>query len=101
MMNNDINYVAKLIVYKGPDMSEIVNEAIDNGWEVDFNKLSNGTQIDITSYLPYMVHVNDRYIYDLDGYLVKHITIINGKENIIFDKYYEIKNKISRAKKVA
>lgn len=93
-MNNIIDSVAKVLLYKGPSLHEIINEATINNYEYDIVRDRLTTRIIIKSTLVYSTNVIDEYTYDNDGNLIKHNVRINNKERVVFDKYEDTKELI-------
>ncbi len=90
-MNNSIDSIAKVLLYKGPTPKEIITEAISNNYKFDIINSSLTTKIIVKSIVVYNVKIIDEYTYDNEENLVKHIIRINNKESVIFDKYEEAK----------
>lgn len=101
-MNKSINELASLIMYNGPEIQEVISNAIKNKSNIRTNKLNDGNiELMIESSIVYDVKIVDKYIYDLDEKLIKQSISINGKERIVFDKYKEILLKIEEKENIA
>jgi arsenate reductase-like glutaredoxin family protein len=101
-MNKNIDELANLIMYSGQSIHEVINEAVKSKNSIGTNKFNDGsTELIVESIITYNVKVVDRYIYDLDGKLIKQYISINGKEKLIFDKYKEILSKVEEKENIA
>lgn len=86
-MDNIIDSISKILMYKGPTPKEIISEAISNNYDVNVESVDSQTHIVIKSTTSYDVSIIDTYIYDEDSNLIKQLININGKKKTVFDKY--------------
>ncbi|MBZ9624726.1 hypothetical protein G9F71_017895 [Clostridium sp. FP2] len=103
-MNDKINEIASLIMYKGITINCILQDARLNGDNYEINNSDNNTIVTIKSYAPYNLNIIDTYIYDNEENLIKQILYINGKEKTVFDKYQgvlDLINNINASKNIA
>ena len=103
-MNDEINEIASILMYKGTTIKEILQEASLNGYKYKIEDRDKNTIVTIKSYAPYKLNIVDMYIYDNEENLIKQTLFINGKEKIIFDKYQEalsLINNINQASNIA
>ncbi|AQT85253.1 hypothetical protein ERICIV_00310 [Paenibacillus larvae subsp. larvae] len=91
-MVNEIHQVSQLLMYDGPSATELVQKAVENG--NDFKITNNGqiTTLTINSVIAYNLKVTDVFTYNEEGQLIKQTLVMNGKEQIVFDKYREASN---------
>ena len=98
-MNKRVDELASLIMYNGPKFQDVLNDAMKNKNIINTNKLKDGNiELIIESSIVYKIKIVDKYIYDLDGKLIKQSILINKKERIIFDKYKEVLLKLEEEK---
>ncbi len=90
-MNNSIDKVAKLLMYKGPKVSDLIAKAVNDKKQFSFDKLDNLLCLTIEFNTAYGVLVQDKYIFNNIDELIKQTLIINNKEKIVFDKFHEAK----------
>lgn len=88
-MNRTVKDVVSILTYQGPTIEELLNEIAIMGLEFIISSKADSTVISVKSNLPYSLLVEDRYIYDLQGKLIKQTLTINGKEKCVFDKFRE------------
>lgn len=85
------NKIADLIMYSGPEIDILINEANRNGKLSFVQKMENGEKLLVVEeILAYKISIIDKYLYDNNNKLTNHSIIINGKESIVFDKHSEI-----------
>ena len=91
-----IDEVVNLIVYNGPTIDDIINNAIKDNHKMNIREnIEEGTkELIVKSIVAYGVKIEDIYVYDDKNMLIRQSLIIENKENIIFDRYKEIKNLI-------
>ncbi|MBO0573421.1 hypothetical protein FDC49_18075 [Clostridium sporogenes] len=97
-MNNTIDSIAKTLLYNGPTPQEIILDAINNGHNINIIDDNSFTNIVVKSIIAYDIEVIDKYLYDNEEKLIKHIIKVNSKEKIIFDKYVEASTMINKLK---
>jgi hypothetical protein len=90
-MNNSIDKVAKLLMYKGPKISDLIAKTVNEKKQFTIDKLDNLLCLTIKFNTAYNVHVQDKYIFNSFDEIIKQTLIINNKEKIVFDKYHEAK----------
>lgn len=90
-MNNVIKEVASILMYKGPTMNELIEQIAREGNK--FNIVTEGSTIiiDATSIQPYNLLIRDKYYYNSDEELIRHILVLDNKETVLFDKFNEAK----------
>ena len=91
-----IDEVVNLIVYNGPTIDDIINNAIKDNHKMNIREnIEEGTkELIVKSIVAYGVKIEDIYVYDDKNMLIRQSLIIENKENIIFDRYKEINNLI-------
>lgn len=86
-----INKIADLVMYSGPEIDTLINEASRYGKLSFIQEMGNGRRLlIIEEIVSYKTSVIDKYLYDSNNKLINHSIIINGKESIVFDKQSEI-----------
>ncbi|WP_258297433.1 hypothetical protein [Paenibacillus peoriae] len=90
-MMDEINQVAKLLMYNGPTATELIQKAVEENGEFYISNNNDITILTIESTVAYGLSVKDVYSFNLEGQLIKQTIVMNGKEQIIFDKYKEAK----------
>lgn len=86
---NPIREVAELLIYKGPSIEELIDAARQVGHEVDLKMECGMAKLIIQSKAAYDLRIQDIYIFDSDGHLIKQLLKMNDKVKTIFDKYKE------------
>ncbi|MBV7318171.1 MULTISPECIES: hypothetical protein [Bacillus] len=89
-MSSIFDDVAKLLIYKGESIENIIEKAIIQGKEYKIEHQKDSTRINVISKTAYDITINDIFIYNCDNELIKQQVIVNGKLRTIFDKYGEI-----------
>nr|WP_302660547.1 hypothetical protein [uncultured Clostridium sp.] len=91
-----IDEVVNLIIYNGPTIDDIINNAIKDNHEINIREnIEEGTkEVIVKSIIAYGVKIEDIYLYDDKNILIRQSLIIEDEENIIFDRYKEINNLI-------
>lgn len=95
-MENLISKVAALLMYQGPNISEVISKAIKEEQEYEIITENQCMKLCVTSILPYNINTQDIYYYNIDGDLIKQILITNGKEKLVFDKYKEAEQMLNK-----
>lgn len=95
-MNNSIDKVAQLLMYKGPKISDLIAKAVIEGKQFTFDKHNEQTVLTINFNSAYNTNVQDIYYYNTDDELIKQTLVINNKQSIIFDKYKDAKELIEK-----
>lgn len=90
-MSNVIKEVASILMYKGPTMNELIEQIAREGNK--FNIVTEGSTIiiDSISIQPYNLLIRDKYYYNSDEELIRHILVLDNKETVLFDKFSEAK----------
>ncbi|MBU5355203.1 hypothetical protein KQI74_23385 [Paenibacillus barcinonensis] len=88
-MMDEINQVASLLMYEGPTAAELIQKAVKENGEFYISNNEDITILTIESTIAYGLNVKDVYSFNLEGQLIKQTIVMNGKEQIIFDKYKE------------
>jgi len=84
-----IEYVAKLLMYRGPQIDEMIRNAVASGNEYSVIDEVDCKKLRIKSIGPYNLVIEDVFYYNLDQELIKQTLFLNGRETVIFDKFYE------------
>lgn len=104
-MSNSIKDVAALLMYKGPDINEIIQEAVSAGAHYETEALAAGAvKLTVSSTTAYDLVIVDTYYYNSDNELTRQTLFVNGKEKVVFDKYQEAKDilvNMEKTKKIA
>ncbi|WP_419882814.1 hypothetical protein ACN6MY_03835 [Peribacillus sp. B-H-3] len=90
-MQNSIDQVAKLLMYKGPKISDLISIALNEGKQFSINKDDYSYCLTTEFKTAYDITVVDNYIFNLKDELIKQTLNINNKEKVVFDKYTEAK----------
>jgi hypothetical protein len=98
-MKEEIQQVANLLMYDGPRATELVRNAVENGHKFTITNRGEITIVTIESVVAYNLKVIDVYDYNMEGQLIKQVIIMNGKEQIVFDKYSEATQILTRLQK--
>ncbi|MEH7458506.1 hypothetical protein V7183_15155 [Bacillus sp. JJ1127] len=91
-MKRIIERVAKLIMYKGPTIHELIADAVMEDKEVEIVTRENLTILKIKFVTAFDTSVTDIYTFNNDKELIKQEIKINKKMKVVFDKYNEIDN---------
>lgn len=86
---DNIEKVAKLLMYSGPSAIELIEKAVESNNEFTIATSDKLTILTIHSVMAYALKVTDVFTYNEQGHLIKQMLIMNGKEKIIFDKFKE------------
>lgn len=100
-MKKPISDIVDLILYSGPSIKKLIEEAIENNNSFYLDKKNNNIELIIKSSIIYNVNITDKYLYDSNEDLIKHTVIINEESHIVFDKYDELVNDICKKEEVA
>lgn len=95
-MQRIIENVADLLMYSGPNIKEIINNALENGKDFKIEQNNGINILIIKAQLPYGIEVTDKYFYNEENQLIKQILYVKNKEKIIFDKYCEATKLLSK-----
>ncbi|WP_028563388.1 hypothetical protein [Paenibacillus pinihumi] len=98
-MMDEIHQVAKLLMYDGPTVTELMQKAIDQNHEFSILKNGDITILTIESTVAYSLKVTDRYHFNFEGQLIMQTINMNGKEQIVFDKYKEATQILTKLEK--
>lgn len=98
-MKEEIQQVANLLMYNGPRATELIQKAVEKGDKFSVTNHSEITIVTIESVVAYGLKVIDVYDYNIEGQLIKQVIIMNGKEQIVFDKYSEATQILTRLQK--
>jgi hypothetical protein len=88
-MNNIFSKVANLLMYSGPNINELITDAIKNGNYFELLKEQQTTVLTVYSITAYDIKIVDKYWFNENGELIKQTILINNKEKVIFDKFKE------------
>ncbi|HCJ56064.1 MAG TPA: hypothetical protein DHV55_00750 [Clostridiaceae bacterium] len=88
-MDEKIKDVVSLLLYRGPDISDLILEAINEEKEYTIEIKDGLTILKIYSALVYDLKIADIFIYNDERQLIKQVLLIGDKEKIIFDKFQE------------
>lgn len=91
-MKRIIEQAAKLIMYKGPAIHELITEAVMENKEVEIDTKENITILKIKFVTAFDTNVTDIYTFNKDKELIKQEIQINKKVKVVFDKYKELDN---------
>ncbi|WP_306007399.1 hypothetical protein [Bacillus sp. MMSF_3353] len=91
-MKRIIEQAAKLIMYKGPAIHELIAEAVMENKEVEIDTKENITILKIKFVTAFDTNVTDIYTFNKDKELIKQEIQINKKVKVVFDKYKELDN---------
>lgn len=97
-MNNSIDKVAQLLMYKGPKISDLIAKAVTEEKQFSFDNNNGQTVLTVNSNLAYNTNVQDIYYYNAEDELIKQVLVINNKQNIVFDKYKDARELIGSIK---
>lgn len=86
---DEIHQVAKLLMYDGPTVTELIQKAVEENKEFSISNNGDITTLTIETTVAYSLKVTDVYSFNFEGQLIKQTIIMNGKEQIVFDKYKE------------
>lgn len=96
-MNDEVfRNVAELLLYKGPSIDDLVGKAVLEGNTYYVEDLNGMTKLTICSESAYSLIINDIYVFN-ESELIKQVIILNGKENIVFDKFQEATELLSQS----
>lgn len=95
-MKKIIEQIAKLLLYTGPSIKDIVEQAQNEDTVFKIKCGSKGTCVKVIEELPYDLTTEDIYYYDIDERLIKQILVMDGKSKVVFDKYKEINELVAR-----
>ena len=98
-MKQTIDEVAKILMYTGPSMSELISSSVKENKEIDITKQDGSTYLSISFETAYSTKVNDIYVYNCDNELIKQEIEINNKVTVIFDKFKEASELLQTHKK--
>lgn len=102
MITRNMEDIANLAMYSGPQLNELIKEAQRSENEFKLEHICNGgLKLSVKSQEAYNVKIIDCYIYDSEEKLIKHSIDINGKNKVIFDKYNELRKIIIKNKGIA
>ncbi len=99
-MNKTIKEVAELLMYKGPSIGEVLENAVSSNYVFSVEKAYETTIVTINSELAYSTKIKDIYVYSRSGDLIKQSIIIDEDEKTVFDKYSEALQMISNIKNI-
>ncbi|MGP3781043.1 hypothetical protein GJS30_14880 [Bacillus velezensis] len=88
-MSGIFDDIAKILIYKGEPIENIIEEAIIQGKEYKIEHQKNGTRINVSFKTAYDIIINDIFIYNCDNELIKQQVSVKGKLRTVFDKYEE------------
>ncbi|WP_263559737.1 hypothetical protein [Paenibacillus polymyxa] len=88
-MMDEINQVARLLMYDGPTATELIQKAVEENGVFHISNNDDITMLTIESTVAYGLKITDVYSFNLEGQLIKQTIVMNGKEQIVFDKYKE------------
>jgi GTP cyclohydrolase FolE2 len=91
-MHERIQKVAKLLMYDGPSVKELIKSAVNDGKEFEQHNNKGFITLTIKSSVSYSLKLTDIYTYNQEGQLIKQVLKLNDKEKVIFDKFQEAKD---------
>ncbi|EOO66388.1 hypothetical protein IKE_03105 [Bacillus cereus VD196] len=91
-MKKIIEQAAKLIMYKGPSIHELIAEAVMENKVVKVETKESLTILTINFITAYDTNVTDIYMFNKEKELIKQELRVNKKVKVIFDKYREVEN---------
>ncbi|ERM20364.1 hypothetical protein [Brevibacillus laterosporus] len=100
MIINPVKDVVELLMYKGPEIKTLIQEAIKNGNDYQIKQTpSGGILLEIKTTTAYDLQIIDVYHYNADEELIYQSVVLNGNEKEIFNKYVEANNIIVELEK--
>ncbi|MEH7522035.1 hypothetical protein V7149_01930 [Bacillus sp. JJ1503] len=91
-MKNSLEKVAKLLMYEGPRITDLIAKAVNEKKHFYISKTDGMELLTIEFTTAYNTSVQDKYFFNSDKELIKQLLIINTTEKIIFDKYADAKS---------
>ncbi|MDD2476966.1 MAG: hypothetical protein PHI32_13790 [Dysgonamonadaceae bacterium] len=95
-MKKIIDNVAKLLMYNGPDINELIAVAVMENKKVEIDEKENLTILKNTFETAYNSIVTDIFTFNSEKELIKQEVQINHKVKVIFDKYAEAKELLDK-----
>ncbi|MES5892929.1 hypothetical protein [Bacillus cereus group sp. RP43] len=94
-MKQVLKEITDLLMYKGPNLQELLTDALNEKKEVSVEKRPDMHILKVQYTIPYNIPVEECYFYNIQDELFKQTININGKSKVIFDKYAEISGKLT------
>jgi formaldehyde-activating enzyme involved in methanogenesis len=87
-----IEDAAKLLMYKGPAIHELIAEAVMENKVVKVERKESVTILTVNFITAYDTNITDVYVFNSEKELIKQEIQVNKKIKVVFDKYREVAN---------
>lgn len=91
-MKKIIEDAAKLLMYKGPAIHELIAEAVMENKVVKVERKESVTILTVNFITAYDTNITDVYVFNSEKELIKQEIQVNKKIKVVFDKYREVAN---------
>ncbi|MBJ7993669.1 hypothetical protein [Bacillus mycoides] len=91
-MKKIIEDAAKLLIYKGPAIHELIAEAVMENKVVKVETKESLTILTVNFITAYDTNITDVYMFNSEKELIKQELQVNKKVKVVFDKYKEVAN---------
>lgn len=90
MNNQIINEISELILYEGPSMDNIIEDAQNNKWNYNVHSSDNVITVTVESSIEGLLSITDIYVFNKHMELIKRIVKTPRNEKVLFDRFNEI-----------
>ncbi|KQS19246.1 hypothetical protein ASF99_04995 [Exiguobacterium sp. Leaf187] len=96
MNNQIIDAISELILYKGPSMNKIIEDAQFNKLNYNIHSSEDLITVSVNSSIEGLLSITDIYVFNKHLELIKRIAKTPRNEKVLFDRLNEINNLINQ-----